>query len=117
MISRKLFVFLAASLFVFAMVGMVMAAPPGKDLKWEVDGAKPAHFSGAKHAEKGLACNDCHPKVFQMKQSTGKKMAEMKDEKKYCGHCHNGEARKIKDKEIVVFSTADPKNCAKCHHD
>lgn len=119
MISRKFFVFLAASLFVLGMIGLALAAPAGKNLKWDIpDGkAKPAHFSGQKHADVGLACNDCHPKVFQMKKSTGKTMADMNDGKKHCGHCHNGTEKEIKGKKITVFSTADAQSCGKCHHD
>ncbi|MCI5149022.1 MAG: hypothetical protein D3916_06495 [Candidatus Electrothrix sp. MAN1_4] len=60
------------------------------------------------HKELGLACNECHMKLFDMKMgSAGEKgdftMQAMYDGK-YCGACHNGS---------LAFDLKE--NCSKCH--
>jgi c(7)-type cytochrome triheme protein len=68
-------------------------------------------FDHALHnKELGLACNECHMKLFDMKTgSTGEKgdftMKAMYDGK-YCGACHNGS---------LAFDLKA--NCTKCHVD
>jgi c(7)-type cytochrome triheme protein len=113
--SRKVLIFVVMSLFVIGVAGLAIAVPPGKFLEWETPAGK-VKFDGGFHASKGLVCKDCHgdPKVFEMKKTTGKKMAEM-NKGKFCGHCHNGKEKEIKDTKITVFSTADPKSCSRCH--
>lgn len=101
-ILTTVMVILVAALF----VGSALAVPPGKNVEYEGGGLGKVVFDGKIHADKGLKCNDCHTKVFQMKKGTAKiKMAEM-NAGKNCGTCHNGEK---------AFKSSDAANCAKCH--
>ncbi|CAK8715296.1 C(7)-type cytochrome triheme domain-containing protein [Candidatus Electrothrix aarhusensis] len=68
-------------------------------------------FNHALHSkELGLACNECHMKLFDMKTgSTGEKVdftMEAMYNGKYCGTCHNG---------TMAFNLKG--DCAKCHVD
>ncbi len=89
-----------------AFAGSSFAVTSGKTVEFS-DGAQgKVIFSGTTHADKGLKCNDCHPKIFPMKKTPEKiKMSEI-NEGKYCGECHNGKK---------TFATNDPANCSKCH--
>ncbi|HET6514436.1 MAG TPA: cytochrome c3 family protein [Thermodesulfovibrionales bacterium] len=87
-------------------VGSAMAVNPGKTVEWEGKGMGKVTFDGKVHADKGLKCNDCHTKIFQMKKGTAKiTMAEL-NAGKLCGECHNG---------TKAFATKDAANCGKCH--
>lgn len=86
-------------------VGSAMAVPPGKTVEYAGGGAGKIAFDGKVHADKGLKCNDCHTKIFQMKKGAKITMAEM-NAGKNCGTCHNGEK---------AFKSSDAANCAKCH--
>jgi c(7)-type cytochrome triheme protein len=84
----------------------VFAVPSGKTLEFKDGSVGKVTFSGTIHAEKGLKCKDCHPKIFPMKKSTEElKMSEI-NAGKYCGECHNGKK---------AFATNTPANCSKCH--
>lgn len=86
-----------------AFVSSAMAVPSGKTLEYEGGGTGKVIFDGKVHADKGLKCNDCHTKIFQMKKGTAKlNMADL-NAGKYCGVCHNG---------TKSFKTV---NCARCH--
>ncbi len=86
--------------------GSAWSVPPGKTLEFEGGGAGKIVFDGKFHADKGLKCNDCHPKIFTMKKGSVKiTMADLNGGK-YCGQCHNG---------TRAFKTGDPANCARCH--
>ncbi|GBE31536.1 hypothetical protein BMS3Bbin05_00438 [bacterium BMS3Bbin05] len=98
-------VILALTLIIaVAFVSIVYAVPPGKTLTFKAGKMGKVIFSGKKHADKGLKCNNCHPKIFKMKKGADK--ITMKDIRagKFCGTCHNG-TRAFK-----------PTNCKKCHH-
>ena len=64
-------------------------------------------FEHRKHLSKGIACEECHPGLFDMKSDYGEKIDfTMKGfgEGKYCGFCHNGKR---------AFSVQD--RCTSCH--
>ncbi len=87
-------------------IGSAMAVPPGKNVEYAGGGAGKVVFDGKTHADKGLKCNECHTKIFQMKKGTAKfTMADMKAGKN-CGECHNGKKS---------FSSGDEASCGKCH--
>ncbi len=87
-------------------IGSALAVPPGKTVEYAGGGAGKVVFDGKVHADKGLKCNDCHTKIFQMKKGTAKmKMADI-NAGKFCGECHNG---------TKAFKSSDAANCAKCH--
>lgn len=87
-------------------IGSAMAVPPGKTVEYAGGGAGKVVFDGKIHADKGLKCNDCHTKIFQMKKGAAKiTMAEI-NAGKQCGECHNG---------TKAFKASDAANCAKCH--
>ena len=88
-----------------AFIGSALAVPPGKTVEFAGGGAGKVVFDGKVHADKGLKCNDCHTKIFQMKKAATMKMADM-NAGKFCGTCHNG---------TKAFATKDAANCAKCH--
>lgn len=87
-------------------VGSALAVPPGKSVEWNPKDAGKVMFDGKAHADKGLKCNDCHTKVFQMKKGTAKMTMADLNAKKFCGECHNG---------TKAFSTSDKQSCGKCH--
>ncbi len=87
------------------LAGNVFAVPSGKTVEFAGGSAGKVIFDGKVHAEKGLKCSDCHPKVFPMKKGEGFKMADLNNGKA-CGACHNGEK---------AFKTGDNANCGKCH--
>ena len=94
-------------IFFFSMVlaGNVLSVPSGKTVEYKGGSEGKVIFDGKVHAEKGLKCSDCHPKLFPMKKGTGFKMADL-NAGKACGACHNGEK---------AFKTSDNANCGKCH--
>ena len=104
--SMKRTVLAVAILVIVAFVGSALAVPPGKTVEYAGGGAGKIVFDGKTHADKGLKCNDCHTKIFQMKKGAAKiTMAEM-NAGKNCGECHNG---------TKSFKSSDAANCAKCH--
>jgi c(7)-type cytochrome triheme protein len=97
---------LALTIMVAVMfVGSAMAVPPGKTVDYAGGANGKVVFDGKIHADKGLKCNDCHTKIFQMKKGSKITMDEM-NAGKNCGTCHNGEK---------AFKSSDAANCAKCH--
>jgi c(7)-type cytochrome triheme protein len=92
-------------LVIVAFVGSALAVPPGKTVEYAGGGAGKVMFDGKSHADKGLKCNDCHTKIFQMKKGAKITMADLNGGK-LCGECHNG---------TKAFKTSDAANCAKCH--
>jgi len=89
-----------------AFVSSAMAVPPGKTLEYEGGGTGKVVFDGKFHADKGLKCNDCHTKIFQMKKGSAKLTMADLNAGKSCGVCHNG---------TRAFKTGDAANCARCH--
>jgi len=96
------FVLLAAVLF----AGSALAVLPGKTVEFEAKGAPKVIFDGKVHADKGLKCNDCHTKIFQMRKGADKMSMADINAGKFCGECHNG---------TKAFKSGDSANCAKCH--
>lgn len=95
---------LLAFVLALAFVGSVFAVPPGKELTFKDGAMGKVVFSGKIHADAGLKCMDCHPKIFPMKFSEGKiTMADIYAGKD-CGACHNG-----------TKAFAAKGNCTKCH--
>ena len=88
-----------------AFVGSAFAVPSGKTVEYPGGPSGKVIFDGKVHADKGLKCSDCHPKIFPMKKGTKMTMADI-NAGKYCGACHNGEK---------TFKSSDPANCEKCH--
>ena len=96
-------VLLLVAAVIFVFVGTALAVPPGKTVEFSGGAAGKVVFDGKAHADKGLKCADCHPKVFPMKKEPVK-MAVPHKPGEYCGVCHNG---------TKAFTLQD--NCAKCH--
>ena len=87
------------------LAGNAFAVASGKTVEYAGGSEGKVIFSGKTHADKGLKCSDCHPKIVPMKKGTGFKMADL-NAGKACGACHNGEK---------AFKTNDKADCAKCH--
>ena len=102
----KAIIVIIAILFAVAFVGNVMAVPSGKTVEFADGDQGKVVFDGKVHADAGLKCNSCHPKLFKMKK--GGDMFKMADINagKFCGECHNG---------TKAFKADDAANCAKCH--
>ncbi len=103
--NMKIVVMFVVLLAAVVFIGSAMAVPQGKTVEFTGGGNGKVVFDGKVHADKGLKCNDCHTKVFQMKKGSKITMADM-NAGKNCGTCHNGEK---------AFKSGDPANCAKCH--
>lgn len=99
----KIITAILAVVITVVFVGSAMAVPPGKTADFAGGAMGKVTFDGKSHADKGLKCNDCHTKVFQMKKEAKPKMADHKSDK-FCFGCHNG-----------TKSFATDGNCAKCH--
>ncbi len=83
----------------------VLAVPPGKVLTWNT-GTDQVVFDGRVHAAAGLACADCHDKLFQTRKGAAVMRMKNINEGQFCGKCHNGKK---------AFNANDPNNCSKCH--
>ena len=92
-----------AIMIAVVFVGSAMAVPPGKTAEFKGGALGKVTFDGKLHTDKGLKCNDCHTKLFQMKREAKIKVADHKSDK-FCYSCHNG---------TKAFATDG--NCAKCH--
>lgn len=86
--------------------GSAMATPPGKTVEYAGGPMGKVIFDGKVHADKGLKCNDCHTKIFQMKKGAAKMTMAAINKGEFCGTCHNGKK---------AFKSSDPANCTKCH--
>ena len=89
-----------------AFVGSAFATPPGKSVEYAGGETGKVVFDGKTHAAKGLKCNDCHTKLFQMKKGSFKMTKEDHGTDKGCGACYNG---------TKAFGQKDDASCAKCH--
>jgi c(7)-type cytochrome triheme protein len=99
----KMFTTILALLLIVAFTGASYAVPPGKTAEFSGGAMGKVTFDGKIHADKGMKCNDCHTKIFQMKRDAKPKMADHKSDK-FCFSCHNG---------AKAFATDG--NCTKCH--
>jgi len=92
-------------LIAVAFVGSAMAVPPGKTVDFKGGAMGKVTFDGKTHADKGLKCDACHTKVFQMKKGAVKiKMADHSGGN-FCFTCHKEGGK------AFTFSG----NCKKCH--
>ncbi len=73
-----------------------------KELVYKIEGFGPVEFSHKFHTM-AFSCNDCHPKLFEMKKTKGKMTMDAMYQGKLCGACHNG----------TMASAAT--DCGKCH--
>src|SRR3990172_6865249 len=71
-------------------IGSAMAVNPGKTVEYAGGAQGKVVFDGKTHADKGLKCNDCHTKIFQMKKGSFKMTKEDHGTDKGCGACHDG---------------------------
>ena len=94
------------SVFMAIIAGSALAVPVGKTIKFEGGGTGKVVFTGKMHADKGVTCNDCHPKIFQMKKGKAKITMGRILAGTFCGECHNG---------IKAFKP-ESHNCARCHN-
>ena len=101
-VIRGLMIIVAA----VAVSGAVLAVPPGKTVEYAGGPMGKVVFDGKVHADKGLKCNDCHTKIFQMKKGSTKITMAAMNKGENCGTCHNG---------TKAFASSDPKNCTNCH--
>jgi len=85
-------------------IKITTAVPPSKNVEFKNTATGKVIFSGKSHANVGLKCKDCHPKVFIMKKGANKITMEKMYAGKYCGKCHNGNN---------AFDIRT--NCKKCH--
>ena len=99
----KLLTILLTFAVAVVFIGSAMATPPGKSADYAGGATGKVVFDGKVHADKGLKCNDCHTKIFQMKKVAKITMADH-DGGKLCFECHNG---------TKAFAPKD--NCTKCH--
>ncbi len=88
-------------LVTIAFVGAAFAVPAGKTVDFGGGPMGKVVFDGKMHADKGLKCNDCHTKLFQMKKGTAQIKQADHNSDKFCFGCHNG--------------TKAPKTCTNCH--
>jgi len=97
---KKLTVILTL-VMIAAFAVSAMAVPPGKTVEFAGGAEGKVTFDGKVHSVK--KCNDCHPKVFQMKKGSSKITAPH-EAGKFCATCHDG-----------TTAWAIEGNCAKCH--
>jgi len=101
---KKVIYLVVLAVMIFSLAGLTMASGPGKKVEWETKEGKVV-FEGKAHADKGLKCAACHPKIFKMKANADKITKADLDAGKSCGtaNCHDGKK---------AFGVKD---CAKCH--
>jgi len=73
-----------------------------KQVTYKVESIGNVSFSHEFHT-RIFPCDNCHPKVFEMKRTQKKMTMDAMYNAKYCGFCHNGEK---------AFPSTD---CGKCH--
>jgi thiosulfate reductase cytochrome b subunit len=105
----RIIALMAAILTAVVFIGNVMATPSGKNVEYAGGALGKVIFDGKKHADAGLRCMDCHPKLFQMKRESKITMADHKTDK-YCFACHS-DGKKTFNGRVAFASN----NCAACH--
>jgi len=95
-----------AVLISIALIGNVLAVAPSQTVEYGGKGAGKVIFDGKIHADNGLKCTDCHPKIFQMRKGAAKITMADKYAGRFCSECHDG---------TKAFKDTDPANCVKCH--
>jgi c(7)-type cytochrome triheme protein len=105
----KILTLVLAVAVAISFVSGAMAVGPGKTAEFAGGAQGKVTLDGKVHADKGLKCNDCHPKVFPMKKPGAEGSAKITAPHKageFCATCHDG---------TKAFSAVDEANCAKCH--
>lgn len=102
----------------FALFAAVLLAPfsapakiGGGDVTYEPKGAGKVLFQHEYHTVlKGMKCNNCHYKTFQMRGGDSKYKMDMATLTKgqFCGSCHEGKK---------AFDVKDVNSCKRCHKD
>lgn len=87
-----------------AFIGNAIAAMPGQSVEFEGGPMGKVVFSGQIHADKGLACGECHTAIFQMSRQAKVTMVNHNDGT-LCFTCHKAGGK--------AFASAD--NCTRCH--
>lgn len=102
---RKLLFLVLPVAFIFVMAGLTMAVGPAKKVEYDNKAAGKVVMDGKAHADKGLKCAACHPKLYKMKAPFDKiTMADLNAGKSCAiADCHDGKK---------AFGVKD---CAKCH--
>lgn len=91
-------------MLVFAIyAGSAVAVPQGKDVEFDGGAMGKVVFSGSAHADAGLKCMECHPKLFPMKKQD-LAIPVPHEAGQLCFACHNGE-------KAFDFKG----ECARCH--
>jgi c(7)-type cytochrome triheme protein len=90
-------------LIAVAGVGIATAIPPGRTIEMKSGPMYKVILDGNTHVNKAVQCNECHPKLFKMKNGSTKVPAPHRPGE-YCGVCHDGKR---------AFNQAD--HCGKCH--
>lgn len=82
----------------------------GGDITYTPKAANKVVFQHEYHVRlKGMRCNNCHYKTFQMRGNSEYSMDMTTLTKgKFCGSCHDG---------TKAFSVKDAAVCARCHKD
>jgi len=99
--NHALVLFIAA----VAFSAGAMAVPPGQTVEFSGPMGKVV-FDGKSHADAGQKCDDCHPKIFQMKIGWNKITMDAINHGEFCGTCHNG---------TMAFKANDRETCTNCH--
>jgi len=73
-----------------------------KELLYETEGSGAVSFSHDFHRSM-YACEECHPKLFEMKKTRGRMTMDGMSKGKFCGFCHNGD------------TATSVTECSKCH--
>lgn len=88
-----------------SIFSVAYAVPPGMSVEFVKSPMGKVTLDGKLHADKGIKCDGCHPKIFEQKKGTAQiKLADHSQGKKFCFACHNG-------KEAFIPEN----NCNKCH--
>ena len=102
--SMRTFTVLLTIAISVVFVGSAFAVAPGKSVEYAGGGEGKVVFDGKVHEKS--KCNDCHPKLFQMKKGAFKMTKKDHESDKGCGACHNGK---------TAFAQSDKASCGKCH--
>lgn len=99
------------------VLAVLLAVPPdawskigGGDVTYAPKGAGKVLFQHEYHVKlKGMKCNNCHYKTFQMRGGDAYKMDMGTLTKgQFCGICHDGKK---------AFDVKAPQGCVRCHKD
>lgn len=103
---RGLSIAVAVALLLFAAASSVRGAGPGP-ITFPEHTVASVTFSHEAHLKvEGMACKECHPKVFPMKQGTVKITMLAMSKGEFCGACHDGKR---------AFLATSFESCQTCH--